>query len=36
MPLNDILNCDADKLWSILDSEEQDDPRQWFFDNLVM
>lgn len=30
MPLNDILNCKADELWSILDSEEPYDQKRWF------
>ncbi len=30
MPLNDILNCAVDDLWSILDSEEKYDGKSWF------
>jgi hypothetical protein len=31
MPLNDILNCSKDELWSILDSDEQRyDDKRWF------
>jgi hypothetical protein len=30
MPLNDVLNCKADELWSILDSEEPYDQKRWF------
>lgn len=30
MPLNDILNCEAEDLWSILDSGESYDKEHWF------
>lgn len=30
MPLNDILNCKAEDLWSILDSDEPYDKKRWF------
>jgi len=30
MPLNDILNCAAEDLWSILDSDEVYDKERWF------
>lgn len=30
MPLNDILNCEVEDLWSILDSGEPYDNQRWF------
>jgi hypothetical protein len=30
MPLNDILNCPVEELWSILDSGEPYDKKRWF------
>jgi hypothetical protein len=30
MPLNDILNCAVEDLWSILDSDEPYDKQRWF------
>jgi hypothetical protein len=30
MPLNDILNCAVEDLWSILDSDEPYDKERWF------
>lgn len=30
MPLNDILNCKVEDLWSILDSDEPYDKKRWF------
>lgn len=30
MPLNDILNCAVEDLWSILDSDEPYDQKRWF------
>ena len=30
MPINDILNCAEDELWSILDSEDGYDGERWF------
>jgi hypothetical protein len=30
MPLNDILNCSENDLWSILDSDEPYDKKRWF------
>jgi hypothetical protein len=30
MPLNDILNCAVEDLWSILDSDEPYDKKRWF------
>jgi hypothetical protein len=35
MPVNDILNCPAEDLWSILDSDEPYDKKRWFLNKGV-